>query len=168
MTNTKWTNPALRKAIASAGATGAALWLVLSPAQATDNQIVLQSCTADLCAGLNIRGVINDFQVGAKNYAGEWAEKFLAPANVCLRIQVTQAEGNDVEMNVISPSGVNYREDDNAGGLLPRVEVPSTESGYYTAIVHHFGSGALKTNVDVFWSEFNAGNPNCANPSVAK
>lgn len=166
MTFFKWNESAFRNPINIAGAACAALWLALSPAAAVDNYTGAQTCTTDLCSALTVQTTLNNLTLGATDYAGEWAEKFWSPGGTCMRIEVTWANGADVEMNVVAPSGTHYRDDDSGAGDLPRVEIPTTQPGYYTVVVHSYnGSGTVATDMAIQYANYNSGNMNCANPT---
>jgi hypothetical protein len=122
------------------------------------------TCTTADCGATILNGTIKAFGPSA----GKWTGEFFAGANECLRVFVF-SQFADLQTAVVAPNGTTYRDDDGGGALRPLVKInPTPNNGWYTVSIGRFAGAASTGNFSLAYSRHNAGNPNCANPTVPR
>ena len=103
-----------------------------------------------------------------------WTTEVFARTGECLRLDLIRPLGvlgddlDDLELVVISPSGIVYRNDDRRRNrdLRPLVKIASAEDGWYTVRVAHFVGSGTQSNFTLLYSRYtSSSNANCANPT---
>ena len=132
----------------------------------------LSTCTTTNCAAALINGSI--LQDTSSDIA-PFNLPIFAGAGECIRVEVTAPPGTstdtDLELVLVAPSGVVWRNDDQGGtgGNRPLLKIASAPNrGWYTLQVSQFnGSISPNTLVDfsIAYGRYNAGNPNCSTPT---
>lgn len=117
--------------------------------------------TFDSCAGLNcssvvVGGVVNSFA----NTPKPWTAEIRATAGRCLRLDVTQQTA-DLEIVVVAPNGVVYRNDDS-NGLRPLVKINPTATGFYTVQIAQWAGSVTESTFQLAFGVYTLNNANCA------
>jgi hypothetical protein len=98
--------------------------------------------------------------------AEPWTTQVYAQPGECVRLFVSSA-GFDAKMEVISPDGEVFRDDDSGGSLRPLVEIASAPRiGWYTVQIAQFAGVPTTGDFTLKYGRYTAGNPNCANPTA--
>ena len=123
------------------------------------------NCTGINCSSTSIAGFVASFG----NSVTPWAAKVFATNGTCLRLDVSFVRSGNLEMVVIEPNGATaYRRSGggSGGAGAPLVKIsPTPAQGYYTVIVSSPNGGKLNTDFHLLFGQYNAGNPNCNNPT---
>jgi hypothetical protein len=159
--------PALRPGTLAAGFVAAlAAFVPAGPAgAATINASTLGMCGTPNCASDTIIGALGSHG----SYAFPWTIQVASDPDQCVRLETAKVLGNsglNLEMVVVSPSGVVYRDDDGGAGNLSLVKITPTEQGFYTVQVSTANGGAAAVNFKLRYGRYaSPTNPNCATPT---
>ncbi len=142
-------------------------------AKATDLFDSLDTCLTTNCNAQFFNGTLNSYSVAPTLKAGEYAIKLWSAGNSCLRFDVVNGFGADLELNIISPNpAVTFINDDRTsevgacGSNCPLVKVNNTVRGYYTLVLHHWAGAAINSDFSLAYGQYNISNAvNCANPT---
>lgn len=126
-----------------------------------DNTV--SACTTANCSSLVLPGTMLSFGAGS---AGNWVANVFATPGQCVRLDVI-TQTTDLEMVVVAPNGVVFRNDDRAvGDVRPLVKIGSApNNGWYTVHLSHFLGSAVSANFTLLYGRYTAGNPNCSVPT---
>lgn len=118
----------------------------------------LGTCTPINCSSLSLTGSIIGY---GSNNAAAWIEHIYVGQGQCLRLQVT-AQAFDLEMTVVAPNGLVYRNDNAGASLLPLVKINNAPvAGYYGVTVSTASGSAGGHDFDLLHGRYVSGNPNC-------
>jgi hypothetical protein len=122
----------------------------------------LDSCTGINCNAAFFGGTVISFGPTAGAFVGE-----IYGSAACLRVDIIN-QVRDLEMVLIAPSGIVYRNDDRAiGDLRPLLKVTNAQEGWYTVQIAMFDGSAQNSDFAIQVGRYtSATNPNCASPSV--
>jgi hypothetical protein len=123
------------------------------------------TCTTTNCSALGLNATIKSF--GAS--AGKWVAEVFAKRSECFRIDITQRlppdSGSDLELVVVAPNGIVYRNDNKGSGACPTCPLvrirPTPNEGWYTVSVGTSNGQAVDENFRILFGRYPSGNPNC-------
>lgn len=122
------------------------------------------TCTGTNCSSLRIPGTIFSHLGGAPK---PWVAQFFSGGSDCMRLDVTNQDEN-LEIVAISPAGAVYKNDNRVPGddrPLVKIAAPNN-NGWYTVQISTFnGAQSVEPNFVLRYGRYEAGNPNCANPT---
>jgi len=141
--------------------------MLLGPGLATastelfDNTV--SACTTANCSSLVLPATLLSFGTVS---AGNWVANVFATPGQCVRLDVV-TQGTDLEMVVVAPNGIVFRNDDRAvGDLRPLVKIGSApNNGWYTVHLSHFLGSSVSANFTLLYGRYTAGNLNCSVPT---
>lgn len=90
-----------------------------------------------------------------------------SPGGECVRLEVTDQGAQDLEIVLVSPTGLVWRDDDGAGNNRPLVKANTDADGWYTVHVSQFAGDCCATIFQLRYGRYNSGNPNCGSPTPA-
>jgi hypothetical protein len=107
--------------------------------------------------------------ISERNSTNTQAIPFIAQVyssgNECVRLEVTDQGAQDLEIVLVSPDGLVWRDDDSAGNNRPLVKAITNVDGWYTVHVSQYAGGCCATVFQLRYGRYNNGNPNCASPT---
>ena len=129
-------------------------------------------------SAVRLDGIVFAQELPNQRITKPWITEVLARRGECLRLDVTRPlasddeddEDLDLELVVISPDGIVYRNDDRdelrPDDLRPLVKIANTPStGWYTVRVAHYLGAGDQTNFTLLYARYTTGNANCADPT---
>lgn len=95
-----------------------------------------------------------------------FAAQVYSTGGECVRLEVTDQGGQDLETVLVSPTGVVWRDDDGASNNRPLVKANTDVDGWYTVHVSSFNGGPGAAIFQLRYGRYNNGNPNCSSPTT--
>jgi hypothetical protein len=129
---------------------------------ALEGKLFLDEIDRGACEGSNVDGCA----------ILPWIIKVFADENECLRLDLTRprvldlSSPTDLQMIVIHPDGFIYQNGSRSNtDFRPLVKLDIFEAGWYTVVVLPDFDETEDIFFTVRYGRYNAGNPNCANPT---
>lgn len=119
------------------------------------------TCTAINCSSDSLTGAIRNYAESALAWVGQI---YVGQAE-CLRLQVTD-QYYDLEMTVVAPNGLVYRNDNGGPGQLPLIKIDDAPVyGFYALFVSTANGSPGFHTFDLSYGRYNLHNPNCTPPT---
>ncbi len=135
--------------------------LVLLPMTALAGSLMydpFNTCTSTNCSSQSIHGTYHSDAAGDRD---PFILQIYSGGGECVRLDVT-AETHDLEMVLISPTGIIWRNDDFLGDPRPLIEAITDINGWYTLQVSHWNGANVIADFTLRYGRYNSGNPNCS------
>lgn len=127
-------------------------------------------CNTLNCASMRLNA--NVTSSSSLNGMEPFVVQVMSTPSHCTRLDIT-SQTTDMEMVVVGPNGVVWRNDDRvAGDLRPRVIIPASTgtAGWYTVQISRFNGIAPVAgqhyDAVLEYGRYPAGNTNCSNPTT--
>jgi hypothetical protein len=101
----------------------------------------------------NANGNVDPFVVQVFSTGGE-----------CVRLAV-DSQGADLEMTLVSPSGLLWQDDDSNGGLRPLIKAITDARGWYVLILSHFSGASTNADFSLSYGRFVSTSAQCSPPT---
>jgi hypothetical protein len=126
----------------------------------------LSTCNTVRCESVSVTGTYLAPTISGVFKPNPAVYQVYASGNECLRIEGT-AQSTDVEIELISPRGTVWRDDDGAGDTRPLLKARTTDNGWYTLHVARYDGGTPEGTFTLSIGRYNnpTTNVNCSAPS---
>lgn len=83
----------------------------------------------------------------------------------CVRLAV-DSQGADLEMTLVSPSGLIWQDDDSNGSLRPLIKAITDARGWYILILSNFAGAETNADFSMSYGRFSSSSVQCSPPTL--